>query len=110
MRALVINRPLATSIPLLGHSVNGACPHINQCIKKTRAATAAWRTVSLPGPDTTPIEEIRGAGSGRKRTEPDQGVWFSTSTAHAGITYIGTDTVGQILKEFWPDIRRKLFK
>src|SRR5579864_1767493 len=27
-----------------------------------------------------------------------------------GITYIGTDTVGQILKEFWPDIKRKLFK
>ncbi|HET9374271.1 MAG TPA: hypothetical protein VFO40_04825 [Chthoniobacterales bacterium] len=27
-----------------------------------------------------------------------------------GITYIGTDTVGQILKEFWPDIKRRLFK
>jgi hypothetical protein len=27
-----------------------------------------------------------------------------------GITYIGTDAVGQILKEFWPDIKRKLFK
>jgi hypothetical protein len=27
-----------------------------------------------------------------------------------GITYIGADTVGQILKEFWPDIKRKLFK
>jgi len=27
-----------------------------------------------------------------------------------GITYIGTDTVGQVLKEFWPDIKRKLFK
>jgi len=27
-----------------------------------------------------------------------------------GITYIGTDMVGQVLKEFWPDIKRKLFK
>ena len=27
-----------------------------------------------------------------------------------GITYVGTDAVGQILKEFWPDIKRKFFK
>src|SRR5260370_34508143 len=26
-----------------------------------------------------------------------------------GVTYIGSDMVGQILKEFWPDIKRKLF-
>jgi len=27
-----------------------------------------------------------------------------------GITYIGTDMVGQVLKEFWPDIKRRFFK
>jgi hypothetical protein len=27
-----------------------------------------------------------------------------------GITYVGTDMVGQVLKEFWPDIKRKFFK
>jgi len=27
-----------------------------------------------------------------------------------GLTYVGTDMVGQILKEFWPDIKRKLLK
>jgi hypothetical protein len=27
-----------------------------------------------------------------------------------GVTYIGSDTVGQIMKEFWPDIKRKLFQ
>ena len=26
-----------------------------------------------------------------------------------GVTYIGSDVVGQILKEFWPDIKHKLF-
>lgn len=26
-----------------------------------------------------------------------------------GVTYITTDTVGQIMKEFWPDIKRKMF-
>jgi hypothetical protein len=26
-----------------------------------------------------------------------------------GVTYIGSDMVGQILKEFWPDIKHKLF-
>lgn len=26
-----------------------------------------------------------------------------------GVTYIGSDLVGQILKEFWPDIKHKLF-
>jgi hypothetical protein len=25
-----------------------------------------------------------------------------------GVTYIGSDMVGQILKEFWPDVKRKL--
>jgi hypothetical protein len=27
-----------------------------------------------------------------------------------GVTYIGADAVGQVLKEFWPDIKRKMFK
>ena len=27
-----------------------------------------------------------------------------------GLTYMGPDMIGQILKEFWPDIKRKLFK
>jgi len=25
-----------------------------------------------------------------------------------GVTYIGADTVGQILKEFWPDFKRSV--
>jgi hypothetical protein len=27
-----------------------------------------------------------------------------------GMTYVGADMVGQILREFWPDLKRKLFK
>ena len=27
-----------------------------------------------------------------------------------GVTYIATDTFGQVLKEFWPDVKRKLFQ
>jgi hypothetical protein len=27
-----------------------------------------------------------------------------------GFTYIATDAVGQVLKEFWPDVKRKLFQ
>jgi hypothetical protein len=27
-----------------------------------------------------------------------------------GVTYVGADMVGQILREFWPDLKRKLFK
>ncbi len=27
-----------------------------------------------------------------------------------GVTYVATDMVGQVLKEFWPDVKRKLFQ
>src|SRR6266478_9175071 len=27
-----------------------------------------------------------------------------------GVTYIATDTLGQVLKEFWPDVKRKFFQ
>jgi hypothetical protein len=38
---------------------------------------------------------------------PDSHTLADNGTKH--LTQVGTDAVSQVLKEFWPDIRRKLF-
>ena len=83
--------------------------------KKSRLAYAIGRIVvskSDSGTNTFNSPEILGNGFAALAglIYHTQGRTAGDVLMQWGITYVGTDAVGQVLKEFWPDIRRKFFK
>ena len=83
--------------------------------KKSRMVYAIGRifvSKSDSGTTTFNSPEILGNGFAALAgmTYHTQGRTIGDVLMQWGITYVGTDTVGQVLKEFWPDIKRKFFK